>query len=101
MSGGFAESGHVDEEIRDARGLPGGCREAEATATQARQGGLRHGGREGTGHDRIDGGAAETEHVGGGIARECGARGDRSAAGRPRGGHRNLAGHAPHAIPRP
>ena len=101
MRRALAQPRHVDEEVGDARRLPGGCREAEAAAAQARQGGLRHGGREGTGDDRIDRGAALTEHVGCGIARERGAGGDRSAAGWPRGSHRNLAGHAPHAIPRP
>ena len=81
VRGGFAEPGHVDEEVCDAGDLTGAGREAEAAPSQAGQGGLGHGGREGTGHDRIHRGAAEPEHVRCGIARERGARRDRSAAG--------------------
>ena len=101
MCGALAEPGHVNEEVGNARGPAGGRSEAEAAAAQAREGGLGHGGREGTGDDRVGRGSAETEHLGCGVTRGRGTCGDRPAAGWSRGGHRNLAGHAPHAIPRP
>ena len=96
----LSPAGHIDEEVRDAWLLAGRSDEAEAAASQARERRLRDGRREGSCHDGVDRGSAKAEHVRGCLARERGAGRDRPASGWSRGGQCNLAGHAPHAIPR-